>query len=214
MKAVFVLLLVALASATMESKFRSWMNEFGKEYSSENEYYYRFGIFSAKYEEIERFNAEEHSWKKGLNQFSDLTTEEFAEEFLMEPHSPEVVGAGGSDITQNIDWKAKGAVTEVKNQHQCGNKLSNLDILTFLGSCWAFGTVESIEGCYEIAGNTLTSLSEQQLVDCVSGAKYDCNGCDGGYPNLAMQWLIDNDVGLETEANYPYTSLKNAGTCA
>jgi len=54
----------------------------------------------------------------------------------------------GFTYPQSKDWVSGGAVTYVKNQGQCG-------------SCWAFGTVGGIEGGYFVAGNPLTSFSEQ-----------------------------------------------------
>ena len=51
-----------------------------------------------------------------------------------------------------------------------------------------------------LAGNEKIVLSEQLLVDCEPyGA-----GCDGGWVDAALDYLIRN--GAETEADYPYTA--------
>jgi cysteine peptidase B len=60
-----------------------------------------------------------------------------------------------------------------------------------------------------VAGNPLVSLSEQLLVSC-DNTSY---GCDGGFPNTAMEWLRDN--GADTEESYPYVSGNGTtGACA
>ena len=53
----------------------------------------------------------------------------------------------------SFDWRDKSVVTSVKDQGT-------------VGSCWAFSTVGNIEGQWALAGNTLTSLSPEQLIDC------------------------------------------------
>jgi len=57
-----------------------------------------------------------------------------------------------------------------------------------------------------LAGHPLTSLSEQQLVDC---DKVD-QGCNGGLPSNAYQYIIGAG-GIEAESAYPYTAVD--GSC-
>ena len=64
-----------------------------------------------------------------------------------------------------------------------------------------------MEGAHCTAGNTLVSLSEQEIVDC--DTTDGNNGCNGGDMYTAMVWSEKNSV--TTESAYPYKGTD--GTC-
>ena len=71
-----------------------------------------------------------------------------------------------------VDWRDAGAVTDVKNQGSCG-------------ASWAMSAIGSLEGVWKLAGNPLTSLSVQQLIDC--SRDYDNRGCMGGWMDASFE---------------------------
>lgn len=84
----------------------------------------------------------------------------------------------------------------IKNQGQCG-------------SCWAFSTTGTLESNIAIASSKLYSFSEQQLVDCCGDKGFECLGCNGAWPEWAMNYV--NSAGIVQESEYAYTAKK--GNC-
>jgi cathepsin L len=67
----------------MEGMFQDYMRSFSKQYDSEEEYRKRLGVFSDSVRFVDEWNgAKEHSFRVAINEFADLTGEEFAERFL------------------------------------------------------------------------------------------------------------------------------------
>lgn len=138
---------------------------------------------------IRNHNQKNSTFTVGVNQFTDLTWEEFKNSYLSTPIQNEVPSSLKTkhENGTEIDWREKGAVTPVKNQGMCG-------------SCWAFSTTGSLEGAIQINKGNLPSLSEQELVDC--SRSYGNNGCNGGLMEFGMKYIEDHKVG--TEKDYPY----------
>ena len=140
----------------VEKAFDKFLKDFSKDYD-EVEKQARFGAFADNFESITRENNKGHSYQLGLNEFSDLSLDEFKMNKLGLKLPESVWGelpslgmhkAGNSSLPSSVDWRSK-AVTPVKNQKQCG-------------SCWAFSTTGALEGAWAIATGKLVSLSEQQ----------------------------------------------------
>ncbi|XP_007566449.1 pro-cathepsin H [Poecilia formosa] len=183
-----------------EFHFKSWMAQYNKAYDFE-EYYQRLRIFTENKRMIDKHNEGNHSFTMGLNEFSDMTFNEFRKSFLLsEPQN--CSATKGSYLSSNgphpdsIDWRKKGNyITPVKNQGACG-------------SCWTFSTTGCLESVTAISTGKLVPLSEQQLVDCAQD--FNNHGCNGGLPSQAFEYIMYNK-GLMTEKDYPYTAVE--GVC-
>lgn len=130
--------LAATVSPFLLKEWTLYKDTFKKHYRSSSEELQRLKTFLENLEEIEAHNQKfakgEVTWTKGINQFADWTKEEidafFNREELPTPETNRGTNYLSSlkEIPDKIDWRSKGAVTEVKDQLSCG-------------SCWSFATV-------------------------------------------------------------------------
>nr|GMD10848.1 ribosomal protein L20 [Ipomoea batatas] len=88
------------------------------------------GIFKENIKFIESFNkAKTQSYKLGVNKFTDLTNEEFRATMLNAekgPTRPKPSKPASSSVNESLyevpdylDWREKGAVTNIKDQGHC-----------------------------------------------------------------------------------------------
>merc|ERR1719310_2208330 len=154
MKTVIAVLAMAVAAAAHDTH-EARKAEMGLSFSPLEDAFRR-EIFKMNAVRVQEHNANGHSWTMGLNQFAHLTPDEFQAAYVGGYRADLQKPAGSfapikADAADTIDWRdassnpsKKVAVTEVKNQGQCG-------------SCWSFSTTGGVEGAYAIAGNPLTS---------------------------------------------------------
>lgn len=178
--------------------FEAYLSEFGKSYSERAERQKRKAIFEANLDKVRQHNCEYaagvHQWYMAVNKFADWSQEEFARLLAAKrghPSKHPVVHLPASPNLEAMDWRTKGAVTEVKDQGGCG-------------SCWAFAAAESVESHYQIASGKLLTLAPQTYVDCVENpdACGGTGGCEGATCELAFNLTVTKGIALEADAPY------------
>jgi cathepsin L len=188
-------------------QFTNFQERFSKRYENIQEMETRFQIFRTNLRNIILHNLDNtQNFTMGINQFTDLTPQEFKDQYVgglkaqVGSYGCKSFSSSASGTPSSIDWRSKGAVNPVRDQGQCG-------------SCWAFATTANAESVWAISSGQLLDLSEEFLVDCASGVGYFNMGCNGGQPDSAFKYMINN--GQCTEASYPYKAgtTKTAGSC-
>lgn len=168
-------------NSTMMTKYNEFNDKYNHEFS-----YDRFENFKKNTKYIEEFNQQNNSYELEVNEFTDMNNFNF--NISIPNDKKEYYEFEDKIIPESIDWREKNAVTNVKDQGNCGG-------------CWAFSTTGSVEGVVAIKTGNLFNISEQQLIDC--SHQEGNHGCGGGIMDYGFQYIIDNN-GICSEEDYPY----------
>ncbi|XP_050871684.1 ervatamin-B isoform X2 [Lathyrus oleraceus] len=183
--------------------YEKWLVKHQKVYNGLGEKNQRFQIFKDNLKFIDEHNAQNHSYRVGLNEFADITNKEYRDMYLSRRINNNMKNkitseryaykAGDNNrLPVSVDWR--GALGTIKNQGSCG-------------ACWAFSTVAAVEAINKIVTGRFVNLSVQELVDCDRKKNL---GCNGGLEGNAYEFMVENG-GLDTETDYPY--LGRGSTC-
>lgn len=184
----------------ISEEWEAFKAKHSKKYSDKSEENFRMKVFMENKHLIAKHNQRAANGLKtytlAMNKYGDLLNHEFVSMMNGYKRSYKTDSVNGSTYLspahivtpESVDWRKQGYVTPVKDQGQCG-------------SCWAFSTTGSLEGQHYRKSAVLTSLSEQNLVDC--SKSYGNMGCEGGLMDNAFQYIKDNR-GIDTENSYPY----------
>ena len=210
-----VLLLVAVYCAphvytgTPEEQFEQFKVQFNRKYKSRNEEKIRLGIFKRNLATAKKLTEKSNGMTQyGINQFIDMSPEEFRHNYLMPkgffqskpaPQKNFPYELKNITIQDQFDWRYPNSktgyngncISPVYNQGQCG-------------SCWAFSATEQTESMSCLGGSTggkYIQNSMQQVVDCDTTS----DGCGGGWTYSAYEY-IEGAGGQDSYSSYPYTA--------
>ncbi|CAD5231052.1 unnamed protein product [Bursaphelenchus xylophilus] len=187
------------------NKFFGFIAKYEKEYHNDTHVSESFKKFQSTLKRIENRQKESPKAKFGINQFSDLTPQEFIAKHtgLNVEHLRELHGKINSsnllrskrDTTQipcNFDWREHNGVTPVQNQGGCG-------------CCYAFQAVGVVESQHLIHTGQTLHLSEEQAIACTYHVDpYNNGGCEGGTTPGVLNYVVDNGISLAD--NFKFTS--------
>jgi len=193
-----------LDNESISNLFDNFKITYNKSYDTIEEESLRYNYFNHFLSLIDERNGNDSYAIHGITKFADLSDEEFRQNLL------------GCKSTTNMNNNAKHAY--INNYDGSETYVNWADVYTtavkdqgYCGSCWAFSATEQIESDAIRVGLLTTSdtLSPEQIVQCDSVD----DGCNGGNTATAFEY-VRTAGGIESEAQYPYTSYYDVtGTC-
>jgi len=148
---------------------------------------------------ITQVNAMGTTWTAGRNEYFEGMTLAQAKKLMGARKSnnfpaPIKLNYKIEDVPTSFDardqWPGCPSIALVRDQSACG-------------SCWAFGSTEAFNDRHCISTQDTTILSPADVLSCCS--LFTCgDGCDGGYPDGAWSYFVNNGAVTNSCLPYPF----------
>jgi len=215
-----------------EAQFRAFTKKHSKKYKDHNEFTKRLGIWKDNLNFVRKWNADGNSgFQVGMNEFADLTDDEFAANYLnknlhdeylqSETFTAENLLQESAGNTAGSKAKAGTGFYDIRWHKNTGNQpqkqdwtkrgaVSEVNNQAKCFACYAFAACGAIEGAVKLQNPSkpLRKLSAQQIVDCSTpNSGFMNHGCKGGTMVKSYKYIIKNglmkweDYGYRTELN-------------
>lgn len=213
----------------LREEFGGWMAEHDRTYNSPTEFNHRFQNFVENKLRVDAHNRRSHSYQMALNQFADLSEEEFQAFLAGHPSTQSWKGwikalafkaltfltNLGPTFIPNAPSKAEGLLTarsyddlpQKKVDWVAAGALDEPRDQRQCGGCYTFGTVAAVEAAYFIKYGKKIQLSEQHMINCGLASELQLHGCSGGrtdFGNYAVKY------GFMLASEFPYVGVDRA----
>lgn len=208
--------------------FNEWLSTYQRSYSSNSEYQLRLRVFWENYVLVTEHNQSNSSFKMKLNDFADLTEQEFENRFMgnpidiknLEKETMKTVKKtktntinkinDGNEFTDDKEMRGKKHQTFDGYNPNIPRKVdwvekgavTPIKDQSMCAACYAFATISIVESAYFIKYGKLETFSEQAIIDCGHHFSPNLKGCVNSHFKPALEFSIK--VGVWKESDYPY----------
>lgn len=195
-----------------EPLFKAFHSVFQKPYEiNSNLGMQRYGVFLKNLEMINEHNSKNLSWKMGLNEFADLTDEEFKQRTgvgNLEEEFKEMKNSEKNFLENFDDIESNDLTATVFPEVDHSRFIPPVQDQSTCGMCYAFATAATLEGNCNIQRfakglPAIPRISQQQIGECYN----EKLACQGGW----MQKVMTKSVSATSQVNgfyalsdYPY----------
>jgi len=218
------------------AEFHSFTSTHQKQYKTHGEYQKRYSVWKDNLAFVHKWNSNsEKAFDVGMNEFADLTDEEFAASYLNQNLHDEYLASETFRAEESLIQESAGSFTKEESKANTKGSDADYDIRwhkntfdqpesqdwTKVGAvsevnnqakcfaCYAFAACGAIEGAIKLQTGVLTKLSAQQIVDCSTPTSgFNNHGCKGGTMVKSYKYIIKN--GLMKWDDYGYRTEMNS----